>query len=158
MKKIIYGLIAAAAAFASPGVLLPAMAQVKVGIIVSATGPAASVGVTQQRTVGILPQTLGGQKVEYILLDDASDTSTAVKHARKLILEDKIDVLLGPSLTPNSLALLDVVTEQRVPMISLAGSALIVEPVDARRHWVFKTPQSDAQMASIVLDHMKNAI
>ncbi len=155
MKKIIYGLIAAAAAFASPGVLLPAMAQVKVGIIVSATGPAASVGVTQQRTVGILPQTLGGQKVEYILLDDASDTSTAVKHARKLILEDKIDVLLGPSLTPNSLALLDVVTEQRVPMISLAGSALIVEPVDAKRHWVFKTPQSDAQMASIVLDHMK---
>jgi branched-chain amino acid transport system substrate-binding protein len=149
LRKIIYALIAAAT-FASP-----AMAQVKVGIIVSATGPAASVGATQQRTVGILPRTLGGQNVVYILLDDASDTSTAVKHARKLILEDKVDVLLGPSLTPNSLALLDVVTEQKVPMISLAGSALIVEPVDAKRRWAFKTPQSDAQMASIVLDHMK---
>ena len=150
-RKLIYALIAAAA-FASP-----ATAQVKVGIIVSATGPAASVGVTQQRTVGILPPTLGGQDASYVLLDDASDTSTAVKHARKLILEDKVDVLLGPSLTPNSLALLDVVTEQQVPMISLAGSALIVDPVDAKRRWTFKTPQSDAQMASIILDHMKKS-
>lgn len=133
----------------------PAAAQVKVGIIVSATGPAASVGVTQQRTVGILPQTLGGLKAEYILLDDASDTSTTVKHARKLIVEDKIDVLVGPSLTPNSLALIDVVAEQKVPMISLAGSALIVEPMDEKRYWVFKTPQSDRQMGSIIVEHMK---
>lgn len=133
----------------------PAAAQVKIGVIVSATGPAASVGITQQRTVPILPTTLGGQKIEYILLDDASDTSTAVKHAKKLISEDKIDVLLGPSLTPNSLALLDIVSEQRVPMISLAGSAAIIEPVDAKRAWVFKTPQSDAQMATAVLAHMK---
>lgn len=133
----------------------PAAADVKIGVIVSATGPAASVGVTQQRTVPILPTTLGGQNVEYILLDDASDTSTTVKHGQKLITEDRVDVILGPSLTPNSLALLDMVTENQVPMISLAGSALIVEPVDEKRHWVFKTPQSDVQMASIVLEHMQ---
>lgn len=135
--------------------ILPVSAQVKIGVIVSATGPAASVGVTQQRTVPILPQTLGGQAVRYILLDDASDTSLAVTNAKKLILEEQVDVLVGPSLTPNSLALLDLVSEQKLPMVSLAGSALIVDPVDAKRHWVFKTPQSDAQMASIVIEHMK---
>jgi len=104
VRKLIYGLIAVIVS------ILPASAQVRVGIIVSATGPAASVGVTQQRTVGILPQTLGGQPVQHILLDDASDTSTAVKHARKLILEDKVDVIVGPSLTPNSLAALPQTT------------------------------------------------
>ncbi len=143
----------AAAAF----LVLPAQAQVKVGVIVSATGPAASVGITQQRTVPILPKKLGGKDVEYILVDDASDTSKTVTHARKLITEDKVDVILGPSLTPNSLSLLDMITEQKLPMISLAGSALIVEPVDDRRRWAFKTPQSDAQMASIVIDHMKKS-
>lgn len=149
MRKLLYSLLSLAALSA------PALAQVKVGVIVSATGPAASVGSTQQRTVPILPHTLGGQKAEYILLDDASDTSTTVKHARKLLSDDKVDVIVGPSLTPNSLALLDVVTEQKTPMISLAGSALIVEPVDTKRQWTFKTPQSDAQMAVVVLDHMK---
>ena len=133
----------------------PVSAEVKVGIIVSATGPAASVGVTQQRTVQILPKTLGGHDVEYILLDDASDTTNAVKNAQKLITEDRVDVIVGPSLTPNSLALLDMVTENKVPMISLAGSALIVDPVDEKRHWVFKTPQSDVQMASVILEHLK---
>lgn len=137
------------------GVVWPASADVRIGIIVSATGPAASVGVTQQRTVQILPKTLGGHEVEYILLDDASDTSTAVKHAQKLITEDRVDAIVGPSLTPNSLALLDMVTENKLPMISLAGSALIVDPVDEKRYWVFKTPQSDVQMASVVLEHLK---
>lgn len=137
------------------GLVWPASADVKIGVLVSATGPGASVGVTQQRTVPVLPKMLGGHEVEYILLDDASDTSTAVKHAQKLITEDRVDVIVGPSLTPNSLALLDLVTENKVPMISLAGSALIVDPVDEKRHWVFKTPQSDVQMASVVLEHLK---
>jgi branched-chain amino acid transport system substrate-binding protein len=149
MRKFAIGILATLA------LTVPALAQVKVGVIVSATGPAASVGVTQQRTVPILPTSLGGQDVEYILLDDASDTSTTVKHGQKLITEDRVDIIVGPSLTPNSLALLDMVTENGVPLISLAGSALIVEPVDEKRHWVFKTPQSDRQMASVVIEHLK---
>ncbi len=138
------------------GLLLPGAvaAQVKVGVIVSSTGPAASVGVTQFRTVPILPKTMAGQTVDYVTLDDASDTTAAVKNARRLIAEDKVDVILGPSLTPASLALLDVVTEARVPMISLAGSGAIVAPVDDKRRWAFKTPQSDGQMATAVIAHM----
>jgi branched-chain amino acid transport system substrate-binding protein len=149
MRKLLVALAAAAA------LVVPARAEVKIGVIVSATGPAASVGVTQQRTVPILPQKLGGQDVRYILLDDASDASIAVTNARKLITEEKVDVILGPSLTPNSLALLDAISENKTPMISLAGSALIIDPPVDKRRWVFKTPQSDAQMASIVLEHMK---
>jgi branched-chain amino acid transport system substrate-binding protein len=149
LNKLIVALVAAVSWAA------PALAEVRIGIIVSATGPAASVGVTQQRTVSVLPPKLGGQDIRYLLMDDASDTSTSVTVARKLITEDRVDVIVGPSLTPNSLALLDIVAETGTPMISLAGSALIVEPPVDRRRWVFKTPQSDAQMASIVLDHMK---
>jgi branched-chain amino acid transport system substrate-binding protein len=132
----------------------PARADLNVGVIVSATGPAASVGVTQQRTVQLLPPTIGNEKINYILLDDASDTSTTVKNARKLISENRIDVLLGPSLTPNSIALLDMLSESGTPMISLAGSGAIVEPVDDKRRWAFKTPQSDTNMATTVVKHM----
>lgn len=133
---------------------LPARADINIGLIVSATGPAASVGVTQQRSVSILPKEFGGEKVNWIVLDDASDTTTTVKHAKKLIGEDKVDIIVGPSLTPNSLALLDQIAETGTPMLSLAGSGAIVEPVDEKRRWAFKTPQSDGQMAQAIIQHM----
>lgn len=128
--------------------------DVNVGVIVSATGPAASVGITQQRTVSLLKSQLGGVKINYIVLDDASDTTMSVTNGRKLIAEKNIDVLIGPSLSSNSLALLDVVAESGTPMISLGGSASIIEPMDKRRRWVFKTPQSDSQMATAIIQHM----
>ena len=131
-----------------------AQAQVKVGITLSATGPAASLGIPQKNSVALLPKTIGGKTVEYIILDDATDSTTAVKNTRKLIDEDKVDVVLGSSVTPNSLAMVDVVAELQTPMISMAASSKIVEPMDAKRAWVFKTPQNDALMASAIADHM----
>jgi branched-chain amino acid transport system substrate-binding protein len=61
------------------------MADINVGVTLSATGPAASLGIPEKNTIDLLPKTIGGQKVNYIVLDDASDTTTAVKNARKLI-------------------------------------------------------------------------
>ncbi len=142
-----------AVAFAA-SIPFAAHAQVKIGITLSATGPAASLGIPQKNSVALLPKTIGGKSVEYIILDDASDSTTAVKNTRKLIDEDKVDVILGSSVTPNSLAMIDVVSEQSTPMISMAASAKIVEPMDAKRAWVFKTPQNDALMASAIADHM----
>ena len=142
-----------AVAFAT-SIPFAAHAQVKIGITLSATGPAASLGIPQKNSVALLPKTIGGKSVEYIILDDASDSTTAVKNTRKLIDEDKVDVILGSSVTPNSLAMIDVVSEQSTPMISMAASAKIVEPMDAKRAWVFKTPQNDALMASAIADHM----
>jgi len=133
-----------------------ALADINVGVTVSATGPAASLGIPEKNTIALLPQTIAGQKVHYIVLDDGTDTTKAVSNTRKLITEDKVDIILGSTVTPNSLAMIDVVSEAQVPMISMAASAKIVEPMDARRQWVFKTPQNDIQMSLAIASHMKD--
>ncbi len=133
-----------------------AHAQITVGVTVSATGPAASLGIPERNTVALMPQEIAGQRINYIILDDASDTSSAVKNIRKLVSEDRVDVVLGSTTTPNSLAMIDVAAETRTPMISWAASSRIVEPVDDKKRWVFKTPQNDAQMATAIVEHMTN--
>lgn len=131
-----------------------AQADIDVGVVVSATGPAASLGIPEKNTIELLPDTIGGEKVNYIILDDASDTTTAVKNTRKLLTEDEVDVIVGSTISPASLAMIDVVAEAQAPMISMAASSRIVEPVDDKRRWVFKTPQNDQQMASAIVEHM----
>ncbi|RZT98141.1 ABC transporter substrate-binding protein [Rivibacter subsaxonicus] len=133
---------------------LAAQADINVGITLSATGPAASLGIPERNAVALLPTTVAGQKINYIVLDDASDTTAAVKNARKFITEDKVDVVIGSTTTPNSLAMIDVVAESETPMISMAASKAIVEPVEGKRRWIYKTPQNDAQMATAIVSHM----
>ncbi|MEX8495684.1 ABC transporter substrate-binding protein [Sphaerotilus sp.] len=134
-----------------------ALADINVGVTVSATGPAASLGIPEKNTVALMPKRIGGQTINYIVLDDASDTTAAVANARKLITEHKVDILLGSTTTPNSLAMIDAVAEAQVPMISMAASARIVEPQDAKKRWVFKTPQNDIQMSLAIAEHMANS-
>jgi len=129
-------------------------AEINVGVTLSATGPAASLGIPEKNTFSLLPTTIAGQKINYIILDDASDTTTAVKNTRKLLSENKVDVVIGSTTTPNSLAMIDVVAEGETPMISMAASARIIDPMDGKRAWVFKTPQNDAQMATAIVQHM----
>lgn len=131
-------------------------ADINVGVVLSATGPAASLGIPEKNTIALMPQSIAGEKVNYIVLDDASDTTTAVKNIRKLVSEDKVDVIIGSTTSPASLAMIDVAAESRTPMISMAASARIVEPVDDKKRWVFKTPQNDAQMATAIIEHMTN--
>ena len=151
MKRIAkLGLVAAALT----AIWGTALADITVGVVVSATGPAASLGIPEKNTVALMPQTMGGQKVNYVILDDASDTTAAVSNTRKLISESKADIIIGSSITPNSLAMIDVVAEAKTPMITLAASARIIEPMDAKKAWVFKTPQNDAMMAQAIVDHM----
>ncbi|RIX49001.1 MAG: ABC transporter substrate-binding protein [Rhodocyclales bacterium GT-UBC] len=132
----------------------PVLADINVGISVSATGPAASLGIPEKNSVALLPTTIGGQKVNYIVLDDATDPTAATKNIKKLISENKVDVVLGSSTTPNSLAMSDIAAENETPMISMAGSAIVVEPMDAKRKWIFKTAQNDAHMATAIVQHM----
>ena len=143
--------LAAAGLIATSGA---AMADVNVGVTISATGPAASLGIPQKNTIALMPHTIAGEKINYIVLDDASDTTAAVTNTRKLISENKVDIVLGSTTTPNSLAMIDAVTESKTPMISMAASASIVEPVDAKKRWVFKTPQNDIMMALAIAEHM----
>jgi len=151
MKRYLHLVAATALAL---GVAAASAQDIKVGVTLSATGPAASLGIPERNTFQLAPESIGGRKVQWIVLDDASDTTTAVKNTRKLIGEDKVDVVIGSTTTPNSLAMVDVAAEFETPMISMAASSRIVEPVDEKRRWVFKTPQNDQQMAAVIVSHM----
>ena len=132
---------------------LPALAQIKIGVTLSTTGPAVSLGIPEKNTIALLPKTIAGKSVEYIVLDDASDSSAAVVNTRRLTLEDKVDAIIGSTTTPNSLAMIDAVAESGTPTISLASSARIIEPMSAKKAWVFKTPQTDTMMVLAILEH-----
>ncbi|MBK7745207.1 MAG: ABC transporter substrate-binding protein [Betaproteobacteria bacterium] len=144
-------LLAAAVALAAGA----ARAEINVGVTLSATGPAASLGIPEKNTFELMPTTIGGQKVNWIVLDDASDTTKAVTNTSKLLTESKVDVIVGSTITPNSLAMVDVVADAETPMISMAASARIVDPANPKTRWVFKTPQNDALMADAIAVHMK---
>jgi len=146
-------LAAAACLAASPG-HAAGDRNIRIGVTLSATGPAASLGIPQRNSAALLPTTIAGRTVDYIVLDDASDTTTAVKNARKFTSEDQVDAIIGSSITPNALAMIDVAAEAGTPVISLAASSRIIEPVEGGRRWVFKTPQNDQQMALVIVGDM----
>jgi len=139
-KTIALPLLASLLAVASAS----ALAQIKIGVTLSTTGPAVSLGIPEKNTIALLPKTIAGRSVEYIVLDDASDSSAAVVNTRRLTLEDKVDAIIGSTTTPNSLAMTDAVAESGTPTISLASSARIIEPMSAKKAWVFKTTKSVA--------------
>src|SRR5215471_21733992 len=132
-----------------------AHADINVGVTLSATGPAASLGIPEKNTFEMLPTTIAGEKVNWIVLDDGSDTTKAVTNTRKLLTENKVDVIVGSTITPNSLAMVDVVADAETPMISMAASSRIVDPANPKTKWVFKTPQSDSLMADAIAVNMK---
>jgi branched-chain amino acid transport system substrate-binding protein len=131
-----------------------AHADIRVGVIASSTGPTAVVGIPQKNTVALLPAEIGGQKVEYIVLDDASDPTNAVTGVKKLIGEHKVDALIGPTTTPAALAILDFVAEAKTPLLTTVGSSAVILPMDDRKRWVFKTTQNDDLIAGAVLSQM----
>ena len=130
-------------------------AQIRIGLMVSATGPTSAIGIPQKNTGDILPRTIGGASVEYISLEDGGDTTRAVQNVKKLVQEHHIDALIGPSTTPNAFAILDVIAEAKVPMMATVGTSAVVEPLDAKKRWVFKTTQNDDLIAAALLSHMK---
>jgi branched-chain amino acid transport system substrate-binding protein len=131
-----------------------AFAQIKIGLMVSATGPTSAIGIPQKNTGDILPKKIGDVAVEYISLEDGGDTTQAVQNIKKLVQESKIDALIGPSTTPNAFAILDVIAEAKVPMMATVGTSTIIEPIDAKKRWVFKTTQNDDLIAGVLLKHM----
>ena len=146
---------AAMAAALGLGAAAMAHADVNIGVILSLTGPGASLGIPADNTVKLWPAELGGQKVNVTVLNDASDPTNAAKNATKLITEDKVDVIVGPSVTPTSLAAVEVAARSGVPVISLAGGGAIVSPPDGPRRWAFKLSPTEAISIDLVLAHMK---
>jgi branched-chain amino acid transport system substrate-binding protein len=132
-----------------------AVAQIRIGLMVSATGPTSAIGIPQKNTGEILPRTIAGESVQYISLEDGGDATRAVQNIKKLIQEDHIDALIGPSTTPNAFAILDVIAENKLPMMATVGTATVVEPLDAKKRWVYKTTQNDDLIAAALVAHMQ---
>ena len=131
---------------------LPA-AALTIGVSVSATGPGAALGVPYRNAALLLPDTLGGQHVDYVILDDASDASVAARNAQKLVSEDKADVVIGSALTPTSLAMVDILSAAKTAQLVLA-------PIDvpaAKRVWVFVVPQPVPLMVDGIVQQMKRS-
>ena len=138
-----------AAALALPGT---ALAQIKVGVTVAATGSAAALGVPARNTFTELwPKEIAGQKLTVILLDDASDPGQATTNARRLVTEENVDVLIGSSITPSSMAVAGVALENAVPHFTQSPVGL----PPGRDKWTFMMPQKVSLMAKAVFDHMK---
>src|ERR1700748_3825913 len=127
-----------------------------VGIDLSTTGPAASIGLSSQKAIQMWPKKLGGLNVKYILLDDESDPGQAVRNIHRFLSEDKVDVIVGPNVTSAALAVIDPVAAAQTPMITLVGSGSVVEPQTGARTWVFKMAQNDSAMADVMTRYMSN--
>lgn len=131
-----------------------AHAQVKVGVISSAVGATAFVGIPQRNSVALLPTEVDGTKIEYIFYDDGSDPTHSVQLAQKLITEHKIDALIGPSGSPNAMGVLGFLAEAGTPMLAPVGTAAVVLPMDDKKRWVFKTHPNDGVIAGRLLEAM----
>lgn len=163
----------AATTSASPAAKAPATATTqqvgatyKIGAIFDSTGPAASLGVPERDTVKMLETQVNAKggitgpdgklhKIEVVVYDNQSQESQSVLLAKRLIEEDKVPVIIGPSQSGTTLAIIDTTQKAQVPLISAAASFKIVEPV-ADRQWVFKTPQSDSLVMTALLGHLKS--
>lgn len=154
MRLGVHGVFASLACVLASGVILPesALAEVKVGVTIAATGSAAALGVPAKNTfTELFPKEIAGEKITVILLDDASDPGQATTNARRLVTEDKVDILVGSSITPSSMAVAGVALEMGVPHFTQSPVGL----PPGRDKWTFMMPQKVSLMAQAVFEHMK---
>lgn len=136
-----------------------ARADLSIGVILSTTGPGASLGIPTENTLKLWPTEIAGQKIHVTLLNDNTDPTEASRAATKLVTEQKVDVIVGPSLTPTSVAAVDVAGRNLTPIIALGGGGAIVEPQEGPKKWAFKMAAPESLSVNTVLDHMvKNKV
>ena len=126
----------------------------KVGLIASSTGPTAVVGIPQKNTAVLLPKKIGAIDIEYVVYDDASDPTQSVALVKKLLTEDKVDAIIGPSGSPNAMGTIQFIAEAKTPMLAPVGTPAVVLPMDAQKAWVFKTTQNDDLISQALVAHM----
>lgn len=133
---------------------------IKIGAILSITGPASFIGEPEKNTLLLLADQINkagginGRPVQVIIEDSKSDETQAVLSAKKLIERDKVVAIIGPSTTGESMAVIPIVTQAKIPMISLAAGTAITEPV-SERYWIFKTAQYDRSAVEAIYRYMQ---
>jgi branched-chain amino acid transport system substrate-binding protein len=146
--KLVRTVIAAAVTLAAA---TSALADINVGVVLSLTGPGSGLGIPMQKQLALFPKEIAGEKVNLIILDDASDPGKGVSDTRRLITEDKVDIILGSCLTPVAGAMAPVTAEAKVPQV--AASPVGVPP--GQDHWLFRLPQGNDVMAHAMFQNMK---
>jgi len=129
-----------------------AFADITIGVSLSATGPAASLGIPEKNALTLMPTEIGGEKVKLVVLDDATDPTVATKNARRLVTEDRVDAIIGSSSTPATAAIAEVAHEAKTPLVTMSPVSLPAE----RNEWVFRAPQRNEVMASALVEHMNS--
>lgn len=140
--------LATAAAVMIAGV---AQADITVGVSIPLTGPASGLGIPMKNQMALWPQSIAGEKLKLIILDDATDPTNGVKNARRFATEDKVDLIIGSATTPVAIAMAEVAAESQTPQL-MASPAQLPAGKDG---WSFRLPQSNAVMSFAVVEHMK---
>ena len=128
-----------------------AHADVTIGVSISLTGPTSALGVPTKNGIELWPKTIAGEKLNVIVLDDATDPTQGVKNARRFITEDKVDVIVGSVATPIAVAMSDVATEGQTVQLMLSPANL----PEGKGAWSFRMPQSTAVMAIPIVEQWK---
>ncbi len=142
---------------------LPCMAQepYKIGAVFSISGRGAFLGEPEKKTAEMLAEQLNkagginGHPVKLIIYDDESDATKCNLAVKKLINKDKVPVIIGPTLSGTTLAVVRVAEKAKIPLVSCAASYKIVTPVE-KRHWIFKVPGSDAHVVAKLYEYMQS--
>jgi branched-chain amino acid transport system substrate-binding protein len=128
-----------------------AHADITIGVVQPLTGPASGLGIPVKNGIAIWPKTIAGETLKVVVLDDATDPTTGVKDAQRLVTEDKVDLIVGSSATPVAIPMADVTAEAGTPQLSTAPAGL----PPGKDKWFFRLPQSNDVMAFAVVAHMK---
>src|SRR4029079_14727509 len=154
---MILRLAAIVAALAAPALSVSASfgADLTIGFVTSLSGPGASIGIPYEK--GVLAgyayaDKVGAHKIKLIRLDDASDPSAATRNARKLVEAEKVDVLMGTSGVPGTIAMVVAATETKTPIISLTPAS---QPQSPNGQWLISIPQPPPLMVAAVVERMK---
>jgi branched-chain amino acid transport system substrate-binding protein len=150
-SAVCIGLLTASVSFAA--------GTIKVGGLFAVTGPASFLGEPEKKTLELLVKEanekggINGMKLEAVIYDTTGDATKAVQLATKLIKDDKVSVIIGPSTTGESMAVIPVAEKEKIPLVSCAAGIKITDPV---KHWVFKTPANDHVAAEKILNYMSS--
>lgn len=153
MKKLVAGAALTLAAFGTI-----AAEPIKIGSVLSVTGPAAFLGDPELKTIQMYVEDINkkggvlGRQIQFVHYDDGSDANKANGFAKRLIDDDKVDIIVGGTTTGSTMSMVPLVERAGVPFISLAGAVVIIEPVKKQ---VFKTPHTDRMAAEKVFEDMK---
>ncbi|HBT31696.1 MAG TPA: branched-chain amino acid ABC transporter substrate-binding protein [Pusillimonas sp.] len=149
MSRKLFALMAAVMLSASS--VSFAQTPIKIGLTGTFTGPNASNGIPYREAAEVFPATMGGHPVEWIILDDGGDATSAMKNARRFVDVDKVDAIVGSTSSPTAMTLFDIANNSKTSQLAMSPVAIS----DEKKAFVFNVPQPVSLMSAAIVDDMK---